>query len=171
MAYRGRVIWPMGVKIAQLDATSTAERSSGNGYDPDFREPALIPSDIGGPGVLSREESLTDIIPAQVEIARWDSRLQAYTGNLPQGSLILTFHFADLERLEMIDPDTGVALIRVDDRLEGIYRLRDESLIERPQVPLFAVEPQPNSLGLSGLDRNLLLVSFTPRNAGQLAPP
>ena len=170
MATRGRLIFPSGVRLAQLDAVGTALRNGGKGYDPDFHENALLPSAKGGPGVLGRAESVTPILPAQVEVARWDQRLQAYTGNLPQGSLILTFHFADLERLGFVGDD-GVATIRVDDRLEGIYRLRDETLISRPQVPLYATEPQPNSFGLTGMDRNLLIVSFAPRNAGALAPP
>ncbi len=169
MSYRGRLIFPQLVKLAQLSTAATAA-VTGAGYDPDFREPIRLPVAGGGPGTDTRVEVVSAFLPAQIEVAKWDDRRQAYTGNLPEGSLILVFHFQDLEERSMID-DHGEATIRVGDRLEGIYDFNTESLIQRPRTPLYAVQPQPNSFGLDGHARNLCLISFAPRDAGAMSPP
>lgn len=175
MGYRGRLIFPMLVRLAQLDTVAMAADPDGagpltTGLDPDFREPVRLPVVGGGPGTDTRQETLSDFLPCQVEVAKWDDRRQAYTGNLPEGSLILVFHFGDLEDRLMID-DHGEAKIRVGDRLEGIYAFDTQELIQRPRTPLYAVQPQPNSFGLDGQRRNLLLLGFAPRDAGAMAPP
>lgn len=164
----------MAVRLAQLDTAATAADPDGagvatSGYDPEFREPIRV-SAGEGPGTDARAETLTDFLSAQVEVAKWDERRQAYTGNLPAGSVILIFHFAELETLGLVDAN-GEARIRVGDRLEGIYDPTTFDLIQRPTTPLYAVQPQPGSFGLDGLQRNLLILGFAPRDAGALTPP
>lgn len=174
MGYRGRLIWPVLVRLAQLDTTETAADPDvggalTSGYDDDFREPVRLPVSGGGPGTVVRAETLSDFLPAQIEVSRWDDRRQAFSGNLPEGSVLIVFHFSDLEERDMIDAN-GEAKIRVGDRLEGIYQYDDQALVQRPSIPLFAVQPQPNSFGLDGLRRNLLLLGFAPRDAGAMSP-
>ena len=80
------------------------------------------------------------------------------------------FHFRDLERLGLVDPRTGDALICPNDRLEGLYDLEGQ-LIQRIRTPpgLYVTQAQPRGFGLSRSRplRNLLLVTFEAR---QLAP-
>jgi hypothetical protein len=76
------------------------------------------------------------------------------------------FHFADLERLGLVDPTTGEALLRIGDRLTAIRDYRTGDLIQAVRTPpgLYLTEPQPE-FGLGGC-RNLLLATFSERALG-----
>jgi hypothetical protein len=66
----------------------------------------------------------------------------------------------------LVDPATGDALLRVNDRLVAIRDLGG-ALVQAVRTPpgLYATEVQPTSFGL-GLSRNLLLVTFEERELG-----
>lgn len=164
---RGRLIHPFLAELAQLDTAATAADPDGSGplasgYDVDFKETVLIPTESGR-RADARRENAPIRVPCQVEVAAFEA-LQAFAaGNSPNSRLLLVFHFRDLERKGLVDPTTGEALLRVNDRLVGIYDLTGR-LIQRVRTPpgLYATEVQPQSFGL-GLARNLLLVTFDER--------
>ena len=163
--YRGRLIWPFVARIRPLDAAATdASVPTNDGYDDVFREPRQIESAGRQEGVDARVEGTAVDIPCQVEDQAWDQLRMARTGNDPQGEVVLVFHFQALELAGHVDATTGTAKVpRVGDRLASIHRSADLSLVQAVTTPLFCVEAQPRSHGLSGLERNLLVCTFRER--------
>ena len=74
--------------------------------------------------------------------------------------MALVFHFSDLENLGLVDMDSGDALIRVGDRLNGIFQMNGR-LVQEIKCPpgLFVTEARPIGFGLdlSAPTRYLLL--------------
>jgi hypothetical protein len=170
---RGRLINPFLAELAQLhtEATAADPDAAGplaSGYDPDFKETVIV-SAATGRGVDARKEKAPLRIPCQVEVGAFEALQQLTAGNSPNSRLTLVFHFEDLERLGLVDPSTGDALVRVNDRLAAIRDLAG-SLVQTVRTPpgLYATEVQPQSFGL-GLSRNLLLVTFEERELGTRA--
>lgn len=170
---RGRLINPFLAELAQLDTEATAADPDAagplaSGYDPDFRETVIVPAATGR-GVDARKEKAPLRIPCQVEVGAFEALQQLAAGNSPNSRLTLVFHFEDLERMGIVDPSTGDALVRVNDRLVAIRDLAG-SLVQAVRTPpgLYATEVQPQSFGL-GLSRNLLLVTFEERELGARA--
>lgn len=167
---RGRLINPFLAKVARYDSVSTAADPDAGGelaggFDPDFREPYILPST----GKSTRKEYAPQLIPCQVEVGTYEAQQMANTGNDPDGRMILVFHFAILEELGLVDPVSGEALLRPNDRLVSIHRADDESLIQTVNAPdgYFCVESQPQSFGLAGGERNLLLCTYARREKAQ----
>ena len=88
------------------------------------------------------------------------------SGNAPRSRIDLVLHFKDLERMALIDPASGDALIRPSDRLGGIYD-KTGALVQAIRTPpgLYVTEARPIGFGLnrSRPRRNLLLVTFNER--------
>ncbi len=166
---RGRLINPFLAEIARLDTAATAADPDGpgpltSGYDPDFKETVVLPVARGG--LDARREQPPICIPCQVEVGTFEALQQLAGGNSPDSKVTLVFHFRDLERMGLVDPATGDALLRVNDRLVAIRDL-GSNLVQAIRTPpgLYATEVQPQSFGL-GLCRNLLLVTFEERELG-----
>ena len=170
---RGRLINAFDAELAQLDTAATAADPDGpgpmsSGYDADFQEPVLVP-DTEGPGRSydARREKPSITVPCQVEVQSFGALNELVNGNSPRSHLTLVFHFADLERLGLVDLATGEALLRVGDRLVALRDHRTGELVQAIRTPpgLYLSEPQPQAFGL-GLHRNLLLAVFEERAQG-----
>lgn len=174
MAYRGRLIFPFLVEIAQLDIDATAADPDGagpltSGYDPDFREARTLPS-ADRLGVSARKEATLVKVPGQFGSTDAFLKLQMLAGgNMGATGFVVLFHFEDIEALGMVD-SAGNATIKVGDRLNAIYRYLDGVLVQTiPPVPgAFITEAAP-IFGLEG-ERNLLQVTFKSRDPGGAAP-
>jgi len=174
---RGRLINPFKARIARLDTVTTAADPDGageleSGYDPDFKETVYVPNPNGGAGITARTEHAPILIPCQVEVGTYDVQAMGAGGNDPDGRIVLVYHFELLELMGLVHAPTGQALLRPNDRLLSIHRYDDESLIQSfepadaPVGGYFCVEAQPQSFGLSGGYRNLLLCSYVNKDRG-----
>ncbi len=169
---RGRLIFSFLAEIHRLDTLATATEDPDGpgpfegGYDPDFKESVLVDLDDDGIGERVRLEHPPVRIPCQVEPEVFDQLRIFASGNAPKSSLDLVFHFKDLERMALVDPGTGDALIRPGDRLAGIYD-KTEMLVQAVRTPpgLYVSEARLIGFGLNIAlpKRNLLLVSFQDR--------
>lgn len=163
---RGRLINPFIAEIAQLDTLATAADPDGggaftSGYDRVFAEPVKLSS-----GASARVEKAPIRVLCQVEDQAFERQQQTARGDAPDTTYTLVFHFADLETAGLVDPTTGEATIRKNDRLVALRRARDESLIQAidpEKGGMYVVEATPASFGLSGGERNLLLVRLEER--------
>jgi hypothetical protein len=167
---RGRLLQPFLAELAQLDAATTAADPDGagpltSGYDADFQETVLL-STAAGPGRDVRREKPPLHLPCQVEMQSFEALAELASGNSPRSHVVLVFHFRDLERLDLVDRDTGNALLRVGDRLVAIRDRRTGELVQAVRTPpgLYLTEPQPE-FGLGGR-RNLLIATFAERALG-----
>jgi hypothetical protein len=168
---RGRLIDPFLAEIAQLDTAATSADPDGagpltSGYDPDFRETRVVP-DATWRGRDARREKPSIRLPCQVEIGTFGELQELLTGNSPRSHLVLIFHFQDLERMGLVNPATGDALLRVNDRLVAIRDFNTGEIVQAVRTPpgLYITESQPQSFGL-GLRRNLLFATFNERAQG-----
>jgi hypothetical protein len=166
---RGRLINPFLAEIARIDTVATDADPDGpgpltSGYDPDFKETIVL--EQSGSRVDARREMPPIRVPCQVEVGAFEALQQLAAGNSPSSHVTLVFHFRDLERLGLVDPASGDALLRVNDRLVAIRDLAG-ALVQavRARPGLYASEVQPQSFGL-GRARNLLLVTFQERELG-----
>jgi len=169
---RGRLIFPFLAEIHRLDTAATATEDPdgtgplAGGYDPDFKESVLVDQDGDGVGERVREEHAPVRIPCQVEPEVFDQLRMLASGNAPRSNIDLVFHFKDLERLGLVDPASGDALVRPGDRLSALYD-KAEELVQQIQTPpgLYVSEARPIGFGLNRARprRNLLLVSFSDR--------
>lgn len=173
---RGRLIFPFLCDVARLDTAATAADPDAGGplvegYDDEFREPVIVPpaaTQGSARGVVRRVESVVRC-EAQIEDDQYEKLEMVATGRTAESSVILVFHFADLERRGLVDTVTGEALIRINDRLDSIYTRRGV-LVQSVRNPpgLFCVEAKPRSFGLdlSSSHRNLLVCTFEARATG-----
>ena len=145
---RGRLLFPFVAEIAQLDRAASR-------FDPDFKEP--LPD-----GRVEQPVTL----PCQVEVAEFETLEESFSGDLPKTALTLVFHFRDLERLGLVEAETGEPRLRVGDRLAAL-RDRAGKIVQAIRMPpgLFIVELRPVTFGF-GLSRNLLLAVFHDREQG-----
>jgi len=127
----------------------------------------LLPT-AAGPGRDARREKPMLQLPCQVEIQSFAALADLASGNSPRSHVVLVFHFADLERLGLVNPATGDARLRVGDRLVAIRDRRTGELVQAVRTPpgLYLIEPQPQ-FGLGGR-RNLLLATFGEHALGPL---
>jgi len=166
---RGRLINPFLAEIARLDTSATAADPDGpgplvSGYDPDFRETVVL--DDASARRDARREMPPVLVPCQVEVGAFEALQQLAAGNSPNSQVTLVFHFRDLERMGLVDPATGDALLRINDRLVAIHDAAG-NLIQAVRTPpgLYVTEVQPQSFGM-GQHRNLLLVRYEERELG-----
>lgn len=163
---RGRLIFPFLAQLHRRDAHALA---TSPGLDDDFKEPAIVDRDGDGLPDRTRPERPPDLVPCQVE-PRSDEALRMFAaGNSPRVRVELVFHFADLERLALVDPSTGEQLIGAGDRLGGLFTMDGALVVSVPATPgLFVVEVSPLGFGLPhrAPRRNLLRVVFEDRSSG-----
>jgi hypothetical protein len=156
---RGRLILPFSASIARLDGAGTL---TDPGYDSDFKETVLLPAGAGG--IADGRRELPPVrLPCQVEVGAFEAMQQTAGGDSPASRIILVFHFRDLEARGLVNPTTGAALLKVNDRLVAVHD-RKGRLVQSIRTPpgLYATQVQPDSFGL-GSARNLLLVTFEDR--------
>lgn len=167
---RGRLIFTFVAELYRLDTVAMATQPPG--YDDDFKEPALLDADGDGVGEAFRREHPPVRVPCQVEPETLEALRMTPSGNTPQSSLDLVFHFRDLERLGLVDVATGEALIRTSDRLGGLFDTEGQ-LVWAVRTPpgLYVTEARHAGFGLFRRRprRNLLVVSFNDRPAGRSA--
>lgn len=167
---RGRLIFPFLAEVFRLDTRAMATVAPG--YDPDFKEPALVDTDGDGVANPYRREHPPVRVPCQVEPEALDALRMTPSGNTPRSSVDLVFHFRDLERMGLVDAATGEALIRTSDRLGALYDAAGQ-LVWAVRTPpgLYVTEARHAGFGLFRRRprRNLLVVSFTDRPAGRSA--
>lgn len=148
---RGRLICPF---IAAIDRIDTDETRAAGAYDDDFR--TFVPGQ-------RRVELLTLRLPCQIEVNTYELQQMTRNGNAPLYLIQLVFHFETLEREALVHELTGDALIRVGDRLTGIYDKVTNALIQQiPGDGMYARKVEPQGYGI-GLKRNLLFVLFEDR--------
>lgn len=171
MSYRGRLIWPFTVDIARLDTAATAAEAGvgyvTGGYDPDFKEPVMLDQGPGSPDVSTRQETLVEQVPCQVhpEKGKYDGLDMTLSGAEMKFQLRLILHYVDLEARSLIDSD-GSALFKVNDRLVAIRQFDGTLVRDFSNKPLYITEVQDRSFGLSGLQRNLVMLTFEDRDSG-----
>ena len=173
---RGRLIFPFLAELRRLDTAAMAATDPDGavpltcGFDPDFKEPALVDRDGNGIAERERIELPAIRVPCQVEPRVFEDLRMLGSGDSPRSDISLVFHYKDLERLCLVDLNTGKSLIRPNDRLAGLYDLGG-MLVQTIRTPpgLYVTQAQPRGFGLgrSRPHRNLLLVTFEAR---QLAP-
>jgi hypothetical protein len=165
---RGRLIFPFLAELRRLNTEAMATQAPG--YDEDFKEPVLLDADGDGEGEPYRREHPPIRVPCQVEPETIEALRMTPAGNTPQSRLDLVFHFGDLERLGLVDPQTGEALVRPRDRLGGLFDT-EGSLVWAVRTPpgLYVTEARPAGFGLFRRRprRNLLIVSFSDRAAAR----
>lgn len=178
--YRGRLIWPIVFEFAVLDTLATSLPAADNdapggtsdGYHPVFRETRLVPptnqdTAAGSPrGKSTRKEKIVKC-EGQWEVENFDFQQQFASGPTPKHRIGAVLHYRDLERRGLLDDD-GKAMIKVNDRLCAVYEKRSGKLIQRFKEPplgtgLYVTEAEPMSMGLSGLKRNILLLTLEDR--------
>lgn len=148
---RGRLIFPFEARINRIDTSATR---AANSYDDDFR--CLAPG-------ATRTEMIPLTLRCQVEINTMELQRMSRDGNVPLRLMQLIFHFQDLEREGLVHGVSGDALIRVNDRLTGIYDARTHAIVQEiPQGGMYATKVEPNAFGI-GMKRNLLFVVFADR--------
>lgn len=162
MGYRGRLIWPFTARIAKLDTLATSVNGAplSGGYDFDFKEP-VKKSD----GTTSRVYGNPIDLPCQVETEgdQFDRLTMRNLGDDGDTALKLVFHFQDLEDYGLVDTK-GRATIPKGTKLVAIFDGDMEEIDDYESQDLVVTEAQPRSAGLSGLKRNLLLVTFKARD-------
>lgn len=173
---RGALIFTFLAELHRLDSAAMASRDPDgpgpltSGYDPDFKEPALIDGDDDSVAEPWRREHPPIRVPCQVEPEALEALRMGPSGNTPRSSLDLVFHFRDLERLGLVDVASGDALIRPSDRLGALYTV-DGRLLQAVRTPpgLYVTEARTIGFGLNRRrpSRNLLLVSFQDRAAAR----
>ena len=172
---RGRLIFAFLAELHRLDthATATVDPDGAGplegGYDPDFKEPVLVDQDDDGIGERIRQEHPAVRIPCQVDTKAFEELRMLASGNAPKSRVDLVFHFKDLERMGLVDPTSGDALLHPGDRLGAIYDKAGD-LVQQVRTPpgLYITEARPIGFGLNMArpKRNLLLVTFEDRQQG-----
>lgn len=163
---RGRLLFPFLAQLFRRDARALALLP---GLDRDFKEPALADRDDDGVPDRIRGELPAELVPCQVE-PRSDEALRMFgSGNSPRVRVDLVFHFADLERLGLVEATTGEPTLRAGDRLGGLFTMDGALVVSVPATPgLFVIEVSPLGFGLPhrAPRRNLLRVVFEDRSSG-----
>ena len=161
---RGRLIFPFGIQLCLLDPVATA---AGPGYDSTFQEPEIVPTD-DGVGVIGRVESDPIIVPGQFYTQEEFLYLQMMAnGNAAQADVRIVFHFRDLEREGLVEETTGLAKIKVGDRISAVYDKKGVTLIQAIPTPPGLYVIQANPLFGLGSSRNLLACHFKSRDQGK----
>jgi hypothetical protein len=159
MAYRGRLIHPFMVEMYRLDLETMG---TDDDLDEDYREPKMASTEDGR-GEPGRQEMLPIRIPGQIEPDSFNRQTMRELGDQKAGVFGLTFHFKDLERMNLVDAETGIALIRPGDRMAAIYTKKGKLVQTFPDPPgMYVTEATPTGIGMGG-ERNLLLVRLQSR--------
>ena len=165
MGYRGRLIWPFKASISRLDTLATANNAIAGqpaGYDHVFREPVTT-SDSD-----SRLYRAPVMVTCQVrtEIGAYERQRQYPAGRELDYDVRLCLHYSELEASGLVTA-TGASGFQPSDRLDQIYKADGTTLVrDYTADELYCVHVQDRSFGLSGGDRNLVLLYFKDRTQG-----
>ena len=167
-----RLIFKKIVEIAQLNVAALA--ATPGQMIPRRRELPPVNANDGSPRVEAREGKETFLrLVCQVETGERERAQAGPLGNVPTSRRTVVFSMDDLEQMNLIDPVSGLPLLRTTDRLHAIYDYKTEELLETIRNPpgLFAVHVEPVGYGFGGGRANLVPVSFeergpAPRGAG-----
>lgn len=167
---RGRLIFPFVVELGLLDTAAMAADPDAygplsSGYDDEFREPVMVPPSTGSaPGHLLRKE-VVKRFKAQIEDDTAEMMEIMASGNSPQNTLGLVFHYIDLEAAGAVQLVSGKPTIKAPGaRLISIRDPRTGAVVERYDNPPGYWATQSKSMGFGiGQTRNLLLVVFEER--------
>lgn len=182
---RGRLIFPFIIELAQLDTDATGADPDGTlsdgtdnviteGYDNVFREPVAIRRDLDNDGAPDSDDTTGEAhrvekcitLPAQIHPDTFDQLQQLFTGANQNAAIDLWLHFRDLEKNGLVDPDTGQALIKQNDRLARIFDCDGKLIQEIPDPPGLYIT-QVKTTGFSfGRSRNLLVLTLQEREQG-----
>ncbi len=165
--YRGRLIWPLSAVFRRLDTEATAADPDAagpltSGYDEVFDTPIVRDAPTR---VSTRVEMAPVRVPVQVKAERYDQATQRAQGtNLTRRMTLIAF-YPTLVKLGLVDGD-GLPLIRTGDRLECLRHIKTDAVIFPVETPpgLYVVETRPAGFGLSGLNRNMLLIMLEGRD-------
>ncbi len=118
-------------------------------------------------GQSARKEATLYRVPGQFSEGTnaFLALLAAPTGNLASTEFSIVFHFADLERLGLVEAATGLAKIKVGDRINAIYDMFGNLMQKVPLVPGAYVTKAEPHFGLNG-GKNLLMCIFRGRDPG-----
>ena len=159
---RGRLLFPFYAVLSPINTSATAAQDGGRGYHPFFRSPRRR-SD--GTSATTFDDAAR--IPCQVETEDEEVRLlrMAQTGNNDGSKIVLVFHFADLEDMNLVT-DNGRAMIKKGDRLIRIEDREENILDDYEELDMVITAAAPSSYGLSSRRRNLLIVTCERREHG-----
>lgn len=171
---RGRLIFPMQVVLGLLDTAATAADPDGtgplqSGYDDEFREPLALPGIGSAAGKLRRVERVVRFM-AQVEDDTEGLIELSASGNNPQNTIGLVFHFQELEAAGAVQLAKGKPIIKAPGaRLISINNPKTGQLIEdyTDSPGMWATQAKSMGFGLGpnrDSHRNLLLVVFQERD-------
>ncbi len=170
---RPRVLSSFFAEFAQLSAIATRKDPKAtadphaivptSGYDDDFKETIMLIDQ--GVRTSARKESTPVFIPCQVEADTMDALSQQAAGNVPDAKIVVVTAYKDLERMRLIDPDTGECMVKVNDRLVSI-RDRCMCVIRAIRTPpgLYVTQCLP-SYGFGGRP-DLLMFTLEDREQG-----
>ena len=153
---RGRLIFPLTVRIARLDTEGDATAGY---YDDDFREPIKVDEDGSGIGREKRVELPEIRIRAQVERDRDELQRMTAGGDVPDSAIGLVVHVADLERAGLVDPLTGRIAIRKGDRIVQLIDSAGRPAVTFDLVPIYITHVNRLDGWLGGYSNLILLVA------------
>jgi len=164
VGYRGRLIWPFRATIQRLNTSATAANALAgqpSGYDRIFREP------VKDATADSRIYESADLVSCQVrtELGKFERAVTLPNGRDLEFDVRLALHYFELETLGLVNAD-GSLKFQASDKLTAIYKKDGVTLKRSFDPPLYCVHVQDRSWGLSGGDRNLVLVYFKDRKEG-----
>ncbi len=163
---RSRLHHKFFAEILMLDAVHTRadDPDAGgplvSGYDDDFDEILVFTTPTG-----QREEARVDqpplFVPCNVASTAWEGLQEMMAGNSPTSRVELIVHRKDLEAMELMNTETGEAIVRPSDKLVS---LRDECMhyVYKFRAPLFVVGVAP-SFGI-GTTPDLFTLSIDNRD-------
>jgi hypothetical protein len=172
MLLRGKLLFPLWAALARLDTQTTA---ANGGYNVISKQPK--PSYINaGTSAAKRQDGRVYTAPlflqAQVERGTSQQMRQGPSGNIPDSRLTLILHMVELEQKQLVDPVTGEPVLKVNDKLLGLYGSCGAGMHALHQVQdvrdvpgLYCTEVCPAGEGLGG-NRNLLKLVFEDREHG-----
>lgn len=165
MGYRGRLIWPFQARIARIDTAATAANPIGgqpSGYDPIFREPV---SNASGDVSTVYTDPVAVQCQVRTEMGAYEQLQQFPGGPEREFDVKLTLHYFELESLGLIGANGGV-VFQPNDILTAIYKRDGTSLVRSFDPPLYCTQVRDRSWGLSGHERNLVMLYFKDRREG-----
>lgn len=159
MSYRGRLIKPFLIEVERID---TAATEAAGAYDPVFKTVKPQYDSDGKPLPTTRFQEPVRV-RAQIEHQTSKAQQQGAAGNVPESRYMLAMHFAELERLGLVD-DNKNPRFHVNDRWTAIYTLAGV-LEQKLDPPLRVTEVQTSGFGIGGR-RNLCILVVEDRPTG-----
>lgn len=154
---RGRLIQKFLVRIARLDAASTAAVVDG-GFDDDFGEPINVPNGTQL-GANSRRYHEPDQLHCQLDRKTWGSRRGERSGEEVEADIVIVLHMPELERLGLVNLSGEPVFQRGDKVLEvlTVKGQRDTLFDDPPGMFIVDLERAGHGLEALGTPRTNLI--------------